>query len=302
MTRDIRVQYLPENKAGRDFVIGDLHGMVPTLQTLLERIKFDQQLDRLFSVGDLVDRGDDSPAALALLSQPWFHTVLGNHEDMLLDYLLPEAVQEYHLGGHDHAFLANGGDYWYPENPISENMEARLRQTPLILVVGAGTSSRFHVVHASFVKSIEDEAPRIRFFTDAEIDAGLPWNNTRYIQGYDDVGTVKDGLLWDRTLYYAFQDLRRKNATVSDLFGDNKDLSPTYCGHTPLETPLVIGRHHMIDTGAFRTDDPSAGLSVVEVKTGRILTANYSGVIDYIVRERQVQDYDRNTKSPDFSR
>jgi hypothetical protein len=92
---DDRILRLPTNKTGRDFVLGDLHGTTDLLRALMEYVAFDPDKDRIFSVGDLIDRGEDSPGGLALLLEPWFHAVLGNHEDMMMDYLLPWTRQKY---------------------------------------------------------------------------------------------------------------------------------------------------------------------------------------------------------------
>lgn len=73
----------PANTAGRDFVVGDLHGCVDVLRALLHDIRFDPARDRLFSVGDLVDRGPASETTLDLLDRPWCHVVRGNHEEVL---------------------------------------------------------------------------------------------------------------------------------------------------------------------------------------------------------------------------
>jgi serine/threonine protein phosphatase 1 len=50
-------------------------------------MEFDPERDRVLSVGDLIDRGPESLDTLALIEEPWFHAVLGNHEMMLLNYL-----------------------------------------------------------------------------------------------------------------------------------------------------------------------------------------------------------------------
>ena len=47
------------NVGGRDFAVGDIHGCFSHLSRSLEAIGFDAAVDRLFSVGDLVDRGPD---------------------------------------------------------------------------------------------------------------------------------------------------------------------------------------------------------------------------------------------------
>lgn len=73
---------LSANTAGRDFVCGDIHGCFDVLDATLEKLRFDPAVDRLISVGDLVDRGPRSADALHYLRQPWLHAVMGNHEQM----------------------------------------------------------------------------------------------------------------------------------------------------------------------------------------------------------------------------
>ena len=67
--------------------IGDIHGCSIALNTLLEAIG-PQPEDTIVSLGDLVDRGDNSKgvidALMALRSKCNFVLVQGNHEDMLL--------------------------------------------------------------------------------------------------------------------------------------------------------------------------------------------------------------------------
>ena len=59
-----RIPRIDPNPAGRDFVAGDVHGEFPTLERLLDQVGFETSRDRLFALGDLVDRGPDSAAAL----------------------------------------------------------------------------------------------------------------------------------------------------------------------------------------------------------------------------------------------
>lgn len=169
------VKHFPENDAGRDFVVGDLHGRPDLFYGLLQTVRFDIDIDRVFSVGDLIDRGRDSMGALALLDEPWFFAVRGNHEQMLID------VAANPSSGAWRWWIDNGG-LWARGLLPSELSEwaARLEALPLAITVGAG-DNRFNVLHAEF------------FGTDANLDAGrfdprteerLMWGRTRILNDW----------------------------------------------------------------------------------------------------------------------
>jgi len=64
------------------YAIGDVHGCFDTLQALLRRIRFDRATDRLWMVGDLVNRGPKSLAVLRWAAEmdDRLAVVLGNHD------------------------------------------------------------------------------------------------------------------------------------------------------------------------------------------------------------------------------
>lgn len=96
------------NTEGRDFFVGDIHGEFELLMAELARRDFDFNKDRVFSVGDLIDRGDESEKCLSLVIKDWFHAVVGNHEHMMLE---DEMFQTW---------MWNGGD-WGAKIPM-ENL------------------------------------------------------------------------------------------------------------------------------------------------------------------------------------
>lgn len=75
---------LPENTLGRDFVVGDIHGIFDVLDDALKAVGFDPEKDRLIAVGDLINRGPQSEKCIEYLKQPWFFAIRGNHEEMFL--------------------------------------------------------------------------------------------------------------------------------------------------------------------------------------------------------------------------
>ncbi|EEU33903.1 uncharacterized protein NECHADRAFT_89050 [Fusarium vanettenii 77-13-4] len=73
-------------------VIGDLHGMIHPLNTLLEETGFDSTKDHIVSVGDMVNKGPDSTGVIKRLMDLNASAVRGNHEDRVLWALSSEQL------------------------------------------------------------------------------------------------------------------------------------------------------------------------------------------------------------------
>ncbi|MGR7921060.1 metallophosphoesterase [Zobellella denitrificans] len=103
----MQLQTFGANKRGRDFAIGDLHGCYEALRSCLADAAFNPERDRLFSVGDLIDRGPRSLDCLDLVFEPWFFAVQGNHEQMM------QAALECASPGALAHWLMNGGQWGF---------------------------------------------------------------------------------------------------------------------------------------------------------------------------------------------
>ncbi|MGQ5523543.1 metallophosphoesterase [Chitinimonas sp. PSY-7] len=225
-----RIAFLPRNEEGRDFIVGDLHGCRRDLDILLISVGFDPRRgDRLFSCGDLVDRGPDAMGCLNLLRQPWFYAVLGNHEQMLLNA----------MDGDDDAIalsVANGGGWALgrilKKDPALFAAAQVLRRLPHVLVVGPGTLERFNVVHAALLESPTGK----KLYRDADLDARLA----------DADNKVVERLIWSRTLADEAAGAVMAKEPASWMNG----LSITYCGHSPVPHPIIFHSHCHLDTGA----------------------------------------------------
>lgn len=70
---------------GRVIAVGDIHGCAREFEQLIARLELTRH-DRLILLGDLVNRGPDSAAVIALARQHAHRSLLGNHELRLLNY------------------------------------------------------------------------------------------------------------------------------------------------------------------------------------------------------------------------
>lgn len=65
------------------YVIGDVHGEYDTLLALIEKLPTEHEL---IFVGDLIDRGPKSKEVIAYIKNSDCLCVLGNHEELMLEY------------------------------------------------------------------------------------------------------------------------------------------------------------------------------------------------------------------------
>ncbi|WP_411704750.1 metallophosphoesterase [Edaphovirga cremea] len=148
------------------FVVGDLHGCFKMLLATLEEHDFDRENDLLISVGDLIDRGENSLECLALLEQPWFCAVLGNHEQMAIEALFEGQIENW---------LINGGNWYLALEDEPQIEAARLisycRTLPLIIELIVD-DKRTIIAHADY--------PADRYYFNKPVNReDVVWNRRR---------------------------------------------------------------------------------------------------------------------------
>ena len=246
MKNSLPIRHLPANTLGKDYVVGDLHGCFQLLEKLLRQVGFNSRHDRLFSVGDMIDRGPEPLRCLNLLKEPWFFAVMGNHEFMMLDFFrdylhtgrLPDLEDQEGSG-----FLAYGGS-WVSEyfDQTRQGMSDEFNRIlpfvldlPLIWIVGEN-QSRFHVLHAELVKS-EGNSQQPDVWLNTDIDGWLTEHSLP--------ANVQEKVLWGRSLMSA-----KSNGFVKmDI--EQPGLSKTFCGHTFASRTRQVLSHICVDTGAY---------------------------------------------------
>lgn len=118
-------------------IVGDVHGEIDALNKLLERLGYDKDGNHpdnrhLVFVGDLTDRGPNSPAVLSKVMQlaecERAQCVLGNHELALLD------EDQKHANGW---WFGEAGSKEYPQVPVDPAEKPKIRKflasLPLVL-------------------------------------------------------------------------------------------------------------------------------------------------------------------------
>ena len=124
-----------------DYLIGDVQGCCDALDALLAKIDFSPSRDRIFVLGDLVNRGPRSLDTLRRLRDlgSAAQCVLGNHDLNLL--AVAHGVRKPHRGDTIREIL---------DAPDRERWLDWLRQRPLALSLGSGAGG-WLMVHAGVV-------------------------------------------------------------------------------------------------------------------------------------------------------
>ena len=207
-------QSFSANHQGRDFAIGDLHGMYDLLFEALDKVAFNFATDRCFSVGDLIDRGPESAQCLGLINEPWFHPVCGNHEDTLR-----MVARNLSSAATTADWVLNGGRWHLMVSTEKMHYYADLVDTlPEIISVTTPSGKLIALCHAEYP---------------------LPYWAPDNIAKDDE---LRRHMMWSRE--------KVRNRDTSTVSG----VDSIICGHTIVERPQQLGNSFFIDTGAFASN------------------------------------------------
>jgi serine/threonine protein phosphatase 1 len=211
-------KHFEPNNTGTDYVVGDIHGCYATFMAAFDKLNFNPETDRMFSVGDLVDRGAHSPSCVDLLKLPYFHAVRGNHEQMPIDYM--DCQDDYERHRYQHNYICNGGEWFLDlHHDLQKVIADKFRELPIVITVGDVAIMHADPVTLNFEKTIELLTSEDEYTQENAIHCAI----------------------WERT-YVNFQ------------CGDGivvQGIDRMFLGHTPQpKGVLVSGNLHFIDTGS----------------------------------------------------
>ena len=219
--------------------MGDIHGAFDLVIDGMRKVAFDRRSDRLFSVGDLIDRGAGSARCRAFLAQPYVFAIRGNHDDDILQI------------NHDDAKVLAGINFngmgWLRDIDAEQfsEIQAALDQLPVVIEV-ATARGLVGMVHG-------------------DIPKGMSWQ--------DFTAAVERGD--EKTLECALRGRARMETGRADGV---PGVGRVYVGHSvQWEGPRHLGNVVGIDTGAVFQEvfgDGRGALSMVRLECATGILVN----------------------------
>ena len=206
------IKKFTRNTAGRDLLVGDIHGCFTKLQQALAAVGFNPEAgDRLFSVGDLVDRGPESLSAQEWLAKPWFHAVRGNHEQFAVEFASGNCAADL--------YAYNGGAWNIGRFAWEQRLTADAFAALPLAIELETASGLVGIVHA--------DCPFAQW---SDLVAALEAGSDRALQ---------QSLQWGRD---------RANGLLD---GPVQGVRAVVCGHTPMQRVTSLDNVLFIDVGAW---------------------------------------------------
>lgn len=257
MKNDTLLHTFGPNENGKDFVCGDVHGQFAKLEDQLSKVNFDKTKDRLFVCGDLVDRGYDSVSCLDYLAQPWFFSILGNHELLLL-----WSDRSHHWG----MCWDQNGNEWWAQVDIDDRQKYRdaLNDLPLAMEVELNSGKKIALIHAQVM---QDDWEFYREELSGLTKENIPAGGASF--GY--TAHFMQQIVWDRDKIRGFcYDLMDDGLATEQLlerYPPIKNIDHIFHGHTIVKEIITIGNCSYIDTGSYLSEEKHNGrITVLDIE------------------------------------
>ena len=205
---------------GKVYAVGDIHGCYNLLMSRLNEIGFDFGNDLLVAVGDLVDRGIQNEECVNLIDEPWFTSVKGNHEDLVI---MSDTNSSYF-----NCHTQNGGEWFYDlDYQVQREIIKKLEALPIALEVNY-QGRKFGFVHGHIEQNNWDEFKSIL----------NDFDQAQYIVDHKRFPT--ELAMWGR------ERLNDENQQYTHVSG----VHAVIMGHTVTQRPCKRDNCYWIDTGA----------------------------------------------------
>lgn len=220
------IQRFTKNRLGKDYVCADIHGNRTALEEALQRVNFNSKVDRLFVMGDLIDRGSDNQYILDFFKNPFANSTRGNHEDMLLNRIhvyfngVTDVSYKHAVEGHEE----NGGR-WFSD--IEENKMLDIRNQLLSL---------------PFAIELEAETGAIGL-VHGEVDS-LDWSS--FVDSLNNSDSQMN-CIWGRNQASLLKRFIKSNS--NNTLRKIKGISAVVHGHTLVSRPMASSNRVFLDTG-----------------------------------------------------
>ena len=197
---------------GKLYAVGDIHGCYNLLMNRLNEIGFDFENDLLVAVGDLVDRGIQNEECVSLIDEPWFTSVKGNHEDLVI------------MGGTNLSYfkchIQNGGEWFYGlDCQVQQEIINKLKTLPIALEVNH-KGKKYGFVHGHIEQN--------------------DWNDFANSIGISALRDPAELAMWGRDR------IDTDNLQYTHVSG----VDAVIMGHTVTQKPFKRDNCYYIDTGA----------------------------------------------------
>ena len=197
--RDKKLEAELQNRldcGGSLWVVGDIHGYHDSFVKLVSKLNLDDG-DLVISIGDIIDGGPESVGVVDLfMENDQFLAILGNHEQMLLDYWNKKS--KFDLTN----MKSNG--FWASRNHLDRNKKLAiveyLSKLPTEIVL-----EKFRLVHAGYrdfpySSSVDEQSDEDRLWSRDIFTVRYPFDQKRtIIVGHTTIqnfGLTEDDSVW----------------------------------------------------------------------------------------------------------